>query len=148
MHSGIRRLAKKLKDGDSVVLDDCNPSTKSRASIIDTLKKAGADFVLEGVEFRPLGGLAMSQIGAELVSAAEAESVEYERLHLTVDLDSSDEDDEEPSDDDEEAPNAGEKKRGLERILSSEHDVQASRRRREIIKVRFNPLTLQFPPQS
>lgn len=137
MHSGIRRLAKKLKDGDSVVLDDCNPSSKARASLLSSLKKAGADFTLEGIEFRPQGGLLMSQIGAEVASASELEKTEYERLNVTIDLDSSDEDDDDLGGESDEEEEKGERKRGLERILTSEDDVQASRRRRDMIKVRL-----------
>lgn len=134
LHSGIRRLAKKLKDGDSVILDDCNPTAKGRASIVAALKTAGADFVLEGIEFRPQGGLAQARVGAEFVSAAEAAKLEDERLHMTIDIDSSDEESEDDSASDAEESGKG-KKRGLERILSSDSELQADRRRQETLKV-------------
>lgn len=135
LHSGIRRLSKKLQEGDSVVLDDCNASSKARSSIISALKKAEIEFVLEGVEFRPQGGLAMSQIGVEFSSAAEMEKVELERLNLTIDLESSDDEDEEESNESDEENKHENKKRGLERILDSETDLLASRRRRATVKV-------------
>lgn len=91
MHGGIKRLAKRLKDGDSMVLDDCNPTEKGRASLISALKKLGADFTLEGIEMRPKGGLLQSRIAAEFALAQDAEYWEIQRLRVTNFVDLSDE---------------------------------------------------------
>lgn len=133
-HSGIRRLAKKLKDGDSVVLDDCNPTLSARSSLIASLKKQGADFTLEGIEFRPKGGLLQCRVVAQVLAAAEAERLEVERLTLSVDVESSDEED---SESDEDNKTSG----GLESVLSRSSDLsQRERRREEVLMVRSSYL--------
>jgi hypothetical protein len=138
LHGGIRKVAKRLKDGDSVVLDDCNPSEKARESLITALRKQVPDFILEGVEFRPKGGLAQSQVGSEFVSASESEKLELERLHMSIDVDSSDSSSNEESDESDEDVSDKPKqptRRGLEQILDSGGHGRTERRRQEILKV-------------
>jgi hypothetical protein len=141
LHGGIRRLAAKLKNGDSVVLDDCNPSQKSRASLISSLRKLVHEFELEGIEFRPKGGLTQCRVAAEFASAQEAEELEKDRLFLPFRVDSSDEEDSDSEDgdmDEEEGAKEGKKKpQGLEGLLASEH-VQLDRKRQSTLAVRLS----------
>lgn len=92
IHSGIRRLAKKLKNGDSVVLDDCNPTEKARSALVSALRKQSIEFTLEGVEFRPKGGILQCSVSAEFLLAAKAEEIERQRLDLKAHIDISDDD--------------------------------------------------------
>jgi len=134
LHGGIRRLAKRLKDGDSVVLDDCNPTAGARTSLMAALRKQGADFILEGVEFRPKGGLLQCRVVAQFMSAAEAERIEGERLTLSVDIDSSDESD--SGDDEDGTRHAAQSKGSLLSLLSVQDHTLLERRREDILKVR------------
>jgi hypothetical protein len=140
LHKGIGVIAKKLKDGDSVVLDDCNPTEKARNALIASLRKQAGDFRLEGVEFRPKGGLLQSQVAAQFLSAQLSEDDERQRLNLVVDLDLSDDDDDDDDsvmdlDQDSDASEGDKDKhssrRGLAQILASNDDHTKSERRRQ-----------------
>lgn len=143
IHSGIRRLAKKLKNGDSVVLDDCNPTEKARSALVSALRKQSIEFTLEGVEFRPKGGILQCGVSAEFLLAAKAEEIERQRLDLNAHIDISDDDEVESdpdsgSDDGEENTNKNKSRKGLEEILgSSEDHTKVERRRQEMLKVRI-----------
>ena len=134
-HGGIRKLARRLKDGDSVVLDDCNPTLSARASLIASLKKQGAQFLLEGIEFRPKGGLLQCRVVAQFLAAAEAERLELERITMSIDIDSSDDSGSDPGEDKSDGERV--EARGLESVLSSQDAINLDRRREEILKVRY-----------
>ena len=143
LHKGIGVIAKKLKNGDSVVLDDCNPTEKARNALIASLRKQAGDFRLEGVEFRPKGGLLQSQVAAQFLSAQLSEDDERQRLNLVVDLDLSDDDDDDSVLDLDQDSDASEgdkdkhsSRRGLAQILASNDDhTKSERRRQDMLKV-------------
>lgn len=142
IHNGIRRVSKKLKNGDSVVLDDCNPSEKARSALVAALRKQSIEFTLEGVEFRPKGGILQCNVMAEILLAAKAEELERQRLDMKACIEiSDDEENESASESDSENKEGSNNKKpsrvGLEEILgSSEEHTKVERRRQEMLKVR------------
>lgn len=132
LHSGIKKLCQKLSQGDSVVLDDCNPTQKGRQSIIAAVKKQVPGVKIEGIEFRPNGGLFQSQLATEWASAATFENQENDRLHMSIDLSSDDSQDSDSDDDDE----RGGRQSNLDALLASD-PLQKEKQRSSTLNVRY-----------
>lgn len=130
LHAGIKKLIEMLNNGDSVVLDDCNPTEKARTALIASLRKQANEFILEGIEFRPKGGVIQSKVAAEFASAQEAEEIETLMSKKSIELDSDDASAEESSDED------GDIQSRLGQLLGSER-AQLNHLRQSTLEVWF-----------